>query len=363
MTLKTALNNKFTHNDARSALEQAYKKIYHREPSEGELDFGLATAFHETRYGRAGGQFARWAGEGKFNWGALESGTPGDEKTLQNFKAAGLHPTKEKGQDAKRTVYFYLFPNDVEAAQAFLMSWGKPDTLKAASSGSAEAVARSMKNHNYYEGFWVPPGNPGKMPMPPFKEAGSKEEAQRNNIREYASALTRQQAVVTGKSAKRVEPEQVATNTSPSIINSFLDKINSFFSTVFGGGQKATAAEENDFIVIVGAEDTETKIEYARILQSVLNEELNVLATTHKYEDDIEVSCRMPFGKEANEKCLKEICKAVADTFEFATKKIGGCQAVPFILSSSCSRYPEMNIKVAEVNRRKFQYKFAQGNK
>lgn len=352
--------NKFTHSDARSALEQAYKKLYHREPTEGELDFGLATAFHETQYGRAGGQFARWAGEGKFNWGALENRAPGDEKTLQSFKAAGLHPIKEKGQDAKRTVYFYLFPNDVEAAQAFLMSWGRPDTLKAASSGSAEGVAKAMKGHGYYEGFWVPPGNPDKQPMPPFKEAGSKEEAYRNNIREYTSALSRQQAVVTGKSPRKIQPQQMATNTpSSSIIDNFLNKIIAFF----GGGQTATAAEENDFIVIVGAEDTETKVEYARILQSVLKEELNVIATTHKYEGDIEVSCKMPFNKEANEKCLEEVCKAVADTFEFATTKIGGCLAVPFILTTACSKYPEMNIKVAEVNRRKFQYKFAKGNK
>lgn len=362
--------NQFTHSHAREALTIAYKKLFSREPTDGELDFGLSTAFHETQYGRAGGQFAKWASEGKYNWGALESGQPGDEKTLRSFKAAGLHPTKGKGTDAKRPVYFYLFPNDVEAAAAFLMTWGRGNTLKAAATGSSQAVAKSMRDNGYYEGFWVPPGNPNHQPMPPFKEAGSKAEAEANNIRDYATALNRNVAYVTGKNPSKIN--QVALNNSPSDSNkspsvsaeSFLEKITKFFSSMFPSANTATASnfpKPNSYLIIVGAEETETKAEYTRILQSVLKEELNIISVAHQSGNNIEVVFDSPFSQKDSEKMLNEICSAVSDTFEYATRKIGGCKASSFILPGAISSYPEMNVKTAEINRRKFQLKYARG--
>ncbi len=201
----------FTHAEARAALREAYAAQFGREPTKGELDFGLATAYFETFYGRGGsagwanrGQFGRWAAEGKINWGALQSGTAGDEATMASFRAAGLHPTKEPGSDAARPVFFYLFPNDVEAARAFLMSWGKADTLAAAASGSATAVSAAMKRHGYYEGFHVGPGKltPSKvaanMKGARFVEESSDEVAQQKNVGEYAAALSRLVATVNG---------------------------------------------------------------------------------------------------------------------------------------------------------------------
>ncbi len=201
----------FTHAEAREVLRAAYVDLFKHEPTSGELDFGLATAYFETFYGRGGaagwanrGQFGRWSAEGKFNWGALQSGTPGDENTLKAFVAAGLHPIKERGSDAARAVYFYLFPNDLEAAKAFLMSWGKADTLAAAATGSAVNVSAAMKRHGYYEGFHVGPGGmtPAKIAANQkgarFVEEVSDAVALQKNIAEYAAALSRHVATVRG---------------------------------------------------------------------------------------------------------------------------------------------------------------------
>lgn len=195
----------FTHAQARAALRSAYVAQFGREPTAGELDFGLATAYFETFYGRGtgaawgdGGQFGRWAADGKINWGALETATPGEERTLAKFRAAGLHPTKEAGRDAGNLRYFYLFPSDEEAARAFLMSWGQPDTLAAAATGSATAVAASMKRHGYYEGFHVAPGAMGGKKSPPFIQETSAADAEAKNIADYASALARTVRTVGG---------------------------------------------------------------------------------------------------------------------------------------------------------------------
>ncbi len=199
------VGRRFTHAQARAALHSAYVAQFGREPTAGELDFGLATAYFETFYGRGtgaawgdGGQFGRWAADGKINWGALQSGTPGDEGTLRSFVAAGLHPTKEQGRDAGRPVYFYLFPTDEEAARAFLMSWGKADTLAAAATGSATAVSASMKRHGYYEGFHVAPGQMGGKKSPPFIQEASAADAESKNVADYAGALARHVATVRG---------------------------------------------------------------------------------------------------------------------------------------------------------------------
>lgn len=200
------LGNQFTHAQARDALRRAYSAQFGRDASPGELDFGLATAYFETFYGRGtgaawgdGGQFGRWAAEGKINWGALQSGTPADDRFMTSMRAAGLHPTKEQGKDAGRPVYFYLFPDDVEAARAFLMSWGQPDTLAAATTGSATAVAAAMRRHGYYEGFHVGPGGiKGGKKSPPFVEEDSEETALEKNVADYGRALARNVAVVRG---------------------------------------------------------------------------------------------------------------------------------------------------------------------
>lgn len=205
----------FTHAQARATLAQAYVALHGRDASPGELDFGCAVAFFETGYGRAGaadwvhpGQFARWARDGLINWGALETATQGDEGTLRAFQSAGLHPEKRQGSDAGNTRFFYLFPSDLEAATAFLMSWGKPDTLAAAATGSAFAVASSMRAHGYYEGFHVGPGRLGRRASPPFVEEASDAIATEKDIADYASALERVRRTVTG-SGGVPDPTQV----------------------------------------------------------------------------------------------------------------------------------------------------------
>jgi len=186
----------FTHARARDILAEAYRAEFGREPSQGELDFGLATAYFESGYGRAGaatwaalGQFARYASEGLYNWGALQT-----SKASENTRP---------GKDAGRVVHFYVYRSDVDAARAFLRSWGggrRGDVLAAAATGDALQVSAAMKRHGYYEGFHVPPGGltTEKTRARGFVEESSAEEAHRKNVADYAGALERYRRVVTG---------------------------------------------------------------------------------------------------------------------------------------------------------------------
>jgi hypothetical protein len=201
----------FTHAQAREILRGAYVRLFGHEPTGGELDFGLATAFAETGYGRAGsadwahpGQFARWASEGLYNWGALEMGNPPCKEGSIEFRGRYRDRPPVVGElragvDAGRPSCFLLFDSDDTAAEAFLRTWGAPDTLAAAASGDARAVAAAMRVHGYYEGFWRWPALDAAHPASKgFKVAGSAEEAEANNINDYASLLTRNVRAVRG---------------------------------------------------------------------------------------------------------------------------------------------------------------------
>jgi len=353
---QTSIN--LSHDRARQILKEAYVKLFHKEPSDGELNFGLATAFFESGYGRAGaanwakpGQFARWAREGLYNWGALETSIAGPEKTFAKFKSMGLHPVKKLGRDAGRPVYFYLFPSDLEAAQAFLLSWGRPDTLKAAATGSPKAVAASMKNHGYYEGFWVPPGNPQNKKIPPFKEAGSKEEAERNNIRDYAKALNRHVAtVVPNNIPTTIEPESPPSDNFS--IAGILNKIKNLLS------QFIFASQKNNYLISIGSSsDYYSSMEYARILAQALNEYLNAKSKIHTDTNNIEIECSINGDKKIVFMAIKELSENLAEVFKYATKHISNIE--PFILVNADlkSDLPLLHPKKADLYNRIFYLK------
>ena len=186
----------YTHAQARADLARAYRDEFGTEPTDGELDFGLAIAYFESGYGRAGaaswaalGQFARWASEGLYNWGALQTSQPG--------------PDRREGKDAGRRVFFFVYPSDYLAARAMLRSLAggaRAPWRAAAASGSAFSVAAAMKRAGYFEGFHVGPGElgtNGRTKERGFVEEESKAIAEQKNIADYAGALERYRKIVT----------------------------------------------------------------------------------------------------------------------------------------------------------------------
>ena len=138
------------HANATPIIRDAWYKLFGREGTPKEILYSQAIASFETGYGRLG-QFANFAKDGKFNWGA--------EQRKPN--ADGTCPTNcIKGKD-QGDVCFYTYPSDVDAAASFLRTLTKssmrPDVVKAM-EGSPEDVARAMRGPNppngaYYAGL------------------------------------------------------------------------------------------------------------------------------------------------------------------------------------------------------------------
>lgn len=128
-----------SHLQAKAILHDAWLTVFGRPPSASELAYTQAIAWLENQYGRAG-QFAAMASAGQFNWGSLHAkGTPPD-------CPAGSAPGADQG-----SVCFLVFPNDDQAAQAFIRTLAKNrPTVLAAMSGTPENVAHAMKATGYY---------------------------------------------------------------------------------------------------------------------------------------------------------------------------------------------------------------------
>lgn len=112
------------------------------------------------------------------------------------------------------------------------------------------------------------------------------------------------------------------------------------------------------FLIFVKAEDLASKLEYASVLKTALEEELDAKADVYTDGENVEVACIVLANKEKALDAVKEMCFAISDTFEYATRKIGGVKTQTMILEDESSDYQELDINVAEVNHRKFMLKF-----
>jgi hypothetical protein len=138
------------HVNATPIVRDAWRKLWSREGTANEILYSQAIASFETGYGRLG-QFAQFAKDGKFNWGAEQRKPNADGTCPANFVLG-----KDNGN-----VCFYYYPSDVDAAANFLRTLTKSSLrpgVVAAMAGTPEDVARAMRGPNppqgaYYEGI------------------------------------------------------------------------------------------------------------------------------------------------------------------------------------------------------------------
>lgn len=132
-----------TNAQARQIIAQAWQLEHGTPPSQSQLDYTQAIALFETGYGRIG-QFAKFADNGQFNWGALQR-----QRNADGSCPAGTTP----GSDSGNPRCFLVFPSDLDAARRYIWELTKnpahakrvASTLFAMDGGTPEDVAEAMK--------------------------------------------------------------------------------------------------------------------------------------------------------------------------------------------------------------------------
>lgn len=121
---------------------------------------------------------------------------------------------------------------------------------------------------------------------------------------------------------------------------------------------ESAAKDETPYLIKVSSDNQVSEIEYARILQAALKEEL-------KADSDIYVSSCVEVGCKSRVAVgdLQMFCEGVSDAFFVATGKLGGVKVKTLVEKNAQSKNSKLTPKMAEINYRKFHLKLAAGNK
>jgi hypothetical protein len=136
--------------------------------------------------------------------------------------------------------------------------------------------------------------------------------------------------------------------------SSLMGSVEKFLSSILA------SSSEKDLILITGNNINDT-IEFASILKTALNEELGVKSEIYHNNNDVQLEVNkidIPQFSEA----INQVCSAVSDTFEYATKKIGGIKIQTDLIPNTKSNFDKLDIKLADINYRKFRLRFIKGN-
>jgi len=158
-------------------------------------------------------------------------------------------------------------------------------------------------------------------------------------------------------------PNQFSKPESEGGLDGFLAKIEKLLDGFISSASNKniatkTALETERFAIHIQAPDFPSKLEYAAVLKTALKEELNAQSDILTDGENVEISCRVLTNSSKALDAIKQLCFAISDTFEYATRKIGGVRAQTMILTNRDPDYQELDINVAEVNHRKFMLKF-----
>lgn len=139
--------------------------------------------------------------------------------------------------------------------------------------------------------------------------------------------------------------------------NSLMSSVEKFLSNIL--------ASSNDKIIIYG-NDLPIKIEFASILKLALKEELDINSEICSDKDLVELD----LNKIEDEKAAKaviQLCDAVAETFEYATNikvfsnTFNNIKVNARYIPDIKSNFNPLDVKIADINYRKFRLRFIKG--
>jgi hypothetical protein len=115
----------------------------------------------------------------------------------------------------------------------------------------------------------------------------------------------------------------------------------------------------NTYIISISNCDLPSKLEFARILSIAIKEEIDAESNIYTNGKDVELQCHLNANRSQGLEVVKEFCVAVSGAFKVATKSIGGIKIYTSVSTNEYPHYQILDIKLADMNYRKFQLKFA----
>jgi hypothetical protein len=173
---------------------------------------------------------------------------------------------------------------------------------------------------------------------------------------------------VVGSSQNEVaqKPQPQNTQTSHTVSN-FLVRLDKLLDSLANLEPKISkfglSTKQSTFLILIDSNnDFSSKLEFAKILCTAMKERLDANSNIYSDNEHIEIECLLDTDYKNGMGVLKEFCTAISDTFQYATRKIGGIKIATSIMENISSYYQPLDIQVSNINSRKFKLKFLKGN-
>lgn len=114
----------------------------------------------------------------------------------------------------------------------------------------------------------------------------------------------------------------------------------------------------NHILIEVQASNYTYAVEFANILCMALDEELTADSFVHTNGKKIEVECTISGPSSDCFKAASQLTNVLADTFKYATAKVGGILIKNNLIANKKSSYQQISLTAAEIQHRKFLLKF-----
>lgn len=147
-------------------------------------------------------------------------------------------------------------------------------------------------------------------------------------------------------------------------INTLLDK---YLGQIAASYQQDIMSKRADFkkhldanmlIINVKSSDLVDSLEFARILCLALDEEVQAEAWSATDGKGVDVSCVIYGPSDLCIQAVTQLSKSLSETFEDATRKIGGVKVTAKVTVNTRTNYPMVDLKTAQSAYRNFHYKF-----
>jgi hypothetical protein len=154
--------------------------------------------------------------------------------------------------------------------------------------------------------------------------------------------------------------------TGNQAVAKFVDKMNNFLDHITANSipneiNKLGHQRSTYLLSVRSNSDYISKLEFARIISLAMKEELGAKSNIHTNGTDVDIECSIDAQKSKGFLATKEICNAISCVFGDATKKLGKLNISVSIYPDLKSKHKELDIRLAELNYRQFQLKFAKG--
>lgn len=117
----------------------------------------------------------------------------------------------------------------------------------------------------------------------------------------------------------------------------------------------------NLLLIKISSSELDTSIEFARILQAALDEEIMTESLIHFEDNQVEVSCTIHGSKELSSQAVLQLCQALSEMFEEATIKIGSKQVFCQLIPNQSSQYKLASNSLMQACYNNFHSQFIKG--